>query len=67
MFLKTFHIENPSVIVSTSKIESGGRRIVFIGAFIGEAGILVFIKTENLFLLKRVAMLTIILKGVRFV
>jgi len=67
MFLKTFHIENPSVIVSTSKIESGGRRIVIIGAFIGEAGILVFIKTENLFLLKRVAMLTIILKGVRFV
>jgi len=46
MFLKTFHIENPSVIVSTSKIESGGRRIVIIGAFIGEAGILVFIKTK---------------------
>jgi hypothetical protein len=66
VFLRTFHIENPLVIASASKIEGGGIRIVIIGASIGKAGIPVFTRVENLFLLKQVAMPVIILKGVRF-
>lgn len=66
VFLRTFHIKNPLIIAFASKIEGGGIRIVITGASIGKAGIPVFTRVENLFLLKRVVMPVIILKEVRF-
>jgi hypothetical protein len=63
--LKNISYREP-ISYSLCKQDWGWRIPVFIGAFIGKAGIPVFTRVENLFLLKQVAMPVIILKGVRF-